>query len=51
EIADNSPEAYGVDITPRLTVVKVTEPAVRSAGIKVEDVAALVAKLKTAGAI
>jgi electron transfer flavoprotein beta subunit len=51
EIAEKSPADYGVDISPRLTVVKVTEPAVRSAGIKVEDVAALVAKLKTAGAI
>jgi electron transfer flavoprotein beta subunit len=51
EIAEKSPEFYGVDITPRLTVVKVTEPAARSGGVKVEDVAALVAKLKTAGAI
>ncbi|MFN7055687.1 electron transfer flavoprotein subunit beta/FixA family protein [Hyphomonas sp.] len=51
EIAEKSPETYGVDITPRLTVVKVTEPAVRSAGIKVEDVATLVSKLKTAGAV
>jgi len=44
-----TPEDYGVDIAPRLTVVKVTEPPVREAGEKVEDVAALVAKLKTAG--
>ncbi|MBA4338047.1 electron transfer flavoprotein subunit beta/FixA family protein [Hyphomonas sp.] len=51
EIAEKSPADYGVDITPRLTVVKVTEPAARSGGIKVEDVAALVAKLKTAGAV
>jgi electron transfer flavoprotein beta subunit len=51
EIAEKSPEDYGVDISPRLSVVKVTEPAVRSAGIKVEDVATLVSKLKTAGAI
>jgi electron transfer flavoprotein beta subunit len=51
EIAEKAPEAYGVDITPRLTVVKVTEPAARAGGIKVEDVAALVAKLKTAGAV
>lgn len=42
---------YGVDITPRLSVVKVTEPPVREAGEKVEDVATLVAKLKSAGAI
>jgi len=51
EIAEKSPEDYGVDVSPRLTVVKVTEPAARSGGEKVEDVAALVAKLKTAGAI
>ena len=44
-----TPEDYGVDIAPRLTVVKVTEPPVREAGEKVEDVATLVAKLKTAG--
>jgi electron transfer flavoprotein beta subunit len=51
EISEKTPESYGVDITPRLTVVKVTEPAVRSAGIKVEDVASLVSKLKTVGAV
>mgnify|MGYP005829513433 FL=1 len=50
-IDEKSPEDYGVDISPRLTVVSVTEPAVRQAGEKVEDVAALVAKLKTAGAV
>lgn len=44
-----APEDYGVDIAPRLTVVKVTEPPVREAGEKVEDVATLVEKLKTAG--
>jgi len=38
---------YGVDIAPRLTVLKVTEPPKRAGGIKVEDAAALVAKLKT----
>ncbi|MEO1568013.1 MAG: hypothetical protein AAFR94_02175, partial [Pseudomonadota bacterium] len=42
---------YGVDIANRLTVVKVTEPPVREAGEKVEDVATLVEKLKTAGAV
>ncbi|MES2999549.1 MAG: electron transfer flavoprotein subunit beta/FixA family protein [Pseudomonadota bacterium] len=40
------PEDLGVDVTPRLTTLKVTEPASRSAGIKVPDVATLVAKLK-----
>lgn len=42
---------YGVDITPRLNVLKVTDPPVRKAGEKVADVATLVAKLKAAGAI
>ena len=36
----------GVDIKPRLTVVKVEEPAAREAGIKVADVRELVEKLK-----
>ncbi|MAP95278.1 MAG: electron transfer flavoprotein subunit beta [Ponticaulis sp.] len=42
---------YGVDVSPRLTVVKVTEPPVREAGEKVEDVDALISKLKAKGAI
>ena len=42
---------YGVDVTPRLTVVKTSEPAERAAGIVVADVPELVAKLKEAGAI
>ena len=46
-----APEDYGVDLSPRLTIVKVTEPPVRQAGEKVEDVATLVGKLKTAGAV
>ena len=40
------PEALGVDITPRLKTLRVDEPAKRSAGVKVADVAELVAKLK-----
>jgi electron transfer flavoprotein beta subunit len=43
------PDDYGVDITPRLKTLNVSEPPVRSAGIKVEDVDALVAKLKDMG--
>ena len=50
-IDEKTPADYGVDISPRLSVVKVTEPPVREAGEKVEDVATLVEKLKTAGAI
>ena len=40
---------YGVDIAPRLKTLKVTEPAVRQAGIKVPDVDTLVNKLKDMG--
>ncbi len=41
-----APDALGVDVTPRLKTLKVTEPAKRQAGIKVPDVATLVDKLK-----
>jgi len=40
------PADLGVDVAPRLTTIKVVEPAKRSAGIKVADVAELVNKLK-----
>ena len=40
------PEDLGVDVAPRIKTLKVTEPPKRSAGVKVPDVAALVAKLK-----
>ena len=40
------PEDLGVDVTPRIKTLKVTEPAKRSAGIMVPDVATLVDKLK-----
>lgn len=40
------PEDLGVDVTPRIKTLKVMEPAKRSAGIKVPDVATLVDKLK-----
>jgi electron transfer flavoprotein beta subunit len=42
----SSPADLGVDIAPRLTTLKVTEPASREAGVIVEDVAQLVDKLK-----
>jgi electron transfer flavoprotein beta subunit len=41
------PEDLGVNVSPRLKTLKVSEPPKRSAGIKVPDVATLVAKLKT----
>jgi electron transfer flavoprotein beta subunit len=40
------PEALGVDVTPRIKTLKVSEPPKRGAGVKVPDVATLVAKLK-----
>ena len=46
-IANMKPADLGVDVTPRLTVLKVTEPPKRSAGQKVKTVAELVSKLRT----
>ena len=40
------PEELGVDVSPRLKTLKVSEPAGRKAGVKVADVATLVDKLK-----
>jgi electron transfer flavoprotein beta subunit len=40
------PADLGVDVTPRLKTLKVTEPPPRKAGVKVADVAELIAKLK-----
>ncbi len=40
------PEDLGVDVAPRLKTLKVVEPAKRSAGVKVPDVATLVQKLR-----
>ncbi len=48
-MANKTPADYGVDTAPRLKTLKVVEPPVRSAGIKVADVDALVAKLKEMG--
>ena len=45
-IENKTPADLGVDTAPRLKVLKVTEPAARKAGIKVEDAAQLVYKLK-----
>jgi electron transfer flavoprotein beta subunit len=44
-IDEKSPAAYGVDIAPRLEVIKTTEPAGRKSGVKVKSVAELVDKL------
>ena len=48
-LTQKTPADYGVDVSPRLKTLKVTEPPVRSAGIKVADTDALVAKLKEMG--
>jgi electron transfer flavoprotein beta subunit len=45
-IDEKSPSDYGVDITPKLKVLKVSEPPKRQAGIKVKTVAELLDKLK-----
>jgi electron transfer flavoprotein beta subunit len=43
---ETSPEALGVDVAPRLKVIRTAEPKTRSAGVKVASVAELVGKLK-----
>jgi electron transfer flavoprotein beta subunit len=43
---EKTPADYGVDVTPRLAVMKTVEPAGRKAGIKVGSVDELIAKLK-----
>jgi electron transfer flavoprotein beta subunit len=48
-MAMKTPADYGVDVAPRLKTLTVSEPPTRSAGIKVADVDALVAKLKDMG--
>ncbi|WP_095012425.1 electron transfer flavoprotein subunit beta/FixA family protein [Tsuneonella mangrovi] len=44
-----APADYGVDTAPRIKTLKVTEPPVRQAGVKVADVDELVAKIKALG--
>jgi electron transfer flavoprotein beta subunit len=45
------PADYGVDVAPRLKVLKTVEPPGRKAGVKVANAAELIAKLKEAGAL
>ena len=49
-LAQRTPADYGVDVSPRLTTLKVVEPPTRGGGVKVADVDELVAKLKAMGA-
>ena len=46
-IDEKSPDDFGVDVSPRLEVLKTAEPPARAAGVKVADVAELVGKLKS----
>jgi electron transfer flavoprotein beta subunit len=50
-IAEKAPADFGVDTTPRLKVLKVTEPPKRQAGVIVKTAAELVDKLREAGVI
>jgi len=50
-LAQKTAADYGVDVTPRLETLRVTEPAKRQAGIKVASVDELIAKLKTLGVV
>jgi electron transfer flavoprotein beta subunit len=50
-IDEKAPDAYGVDVAPRLEIVKTVEPGGRKSGAKVGSVGELVGKLKEAGVI
>ena len=50
-IDEKTPDSFGVDIKPRLEVLKTVEPAGRKAGVKVKSAAELVGKLKDAGVL
>ena len=45
-IEEKNPAEYGVDVAPRLKVLKTDEPTGRKAGVKVKTVAELVSKLR-----
>jgi electron transfer flavoprotein beta subunit len=45
-IEEKTPDAYGVDVKPRLQVLKTAEPPGRKSGVKVASAAELVSKLK-----
>lgn len=50
-LAQKTPADYDIDVTARITTLKVVEPAKRTAGIKVADVDELVGKLKAMGVV
>ena len=45
-IDQKSPEDFGINVSPRVNILKVIEPPKRQAGIKVESIEELVEKLK-----
>jgi electron transfer flavoprotein beta subunit len=45
-IDEKTPQSYGVDVAPRLEVLKTTEPGGRKAGVKVQSIAELIDKLR-----
>ena len=50
-IDEKTPADYGVDVAPRLKVLKVSEPQRRQGGVKVKTVAEFLAKLREAGVL
>ncbi|HVZ27778.1 MAG TPA: electron transfer flavoprotein subunit beta/FixA family protein [Rhizomicrobium sp.] len=50
-IAEKTPADYGVDVNPRLKVLKVSEPHQRGPGVKVKSVGEFLDRLKEAGAL
>jgi electron transfer flavoprotein beta subunit len=50
-IDEKTPDAFGVELAPRLEILKTVEPPGRKAGVKVKSAAELVGKLKEAGVI
>jgi electron transfer flavoprotein beta subunit len=50
-IAEKTPADFGIDIAPRLEILRTTEPPARKAGAKVGSVAELVGKLKNEAGI
>jgi electron transfer flavoprotein beta subunit len=50
-IDEKTPVDYGVDVAPRLKVLKVSEPPKRQGGVKVKTVAEFLAKLREAGVL
>jgi electron transfer flavoprotein beta subunit len=50
-VDEKTPDDFGVDVTPRLDVIKTADPPGRTAGVKLESAAELVEKLKEAGVL